>query len=259
MAQCYKNATWDNRTVPASAARVDVTAGAVTSGVNARLQTGGAVTGRIADATDQSGPTRAQVYLFDSAGQSTAYISIGDTYAFSGVAPGSYTVCTSSQYAEGASPTGYVGECYAHVAWVGAALPTAMRLVTVTAGVTTTVNITVTRAGGISGRVTDTTGAPLSGVYADVYRAGSYVGSTTTAADGTYREGGLAAGKYTVCFDASVAGGGTSPGYRSECYQNVPWDGGAAALPRGITAVAVKNAAITAQVDVQLAAAAAQS
>src|SRR3954452_927434 len=82
--------------------------------------------------------------------------------------------------------------------------------------------------GGISGKVTDSGGAPLAGVEVSVNPL--FGGSTSTATslpDGTFTVGGLPAGQYYVCFDAQDATGGSSTsGYVKTCWKNAPaWDG----------------------------------
>lgn len=56
--------------------------------------------------------------------------------------------------------------------------------------------------GSISGTVTNSTGAPASGVYVNVSGTAGSSSTVQTAADGTYTAPGLAAGTYTVTFTA---------------------------------------------------------
>ena len=80
--------------------------------------------------------------------------------------------------------------------------------------------------GSISGTVTDTSTAPVSGVTVDVFSGSVREGSATTAADGTYEVGNLPAGTYDVCFDSSsVTSTPPATGYADQCDDNVAWDG----------------------------------
>ncbi len=88
-------------------------------------------------------------------------------------------------------PTGHITKTIANVG--------------VTAGSTTTVNLALDPSGIISGRVTTTTGAPVSGASVTAV-AGSSFGSATTNSTGYYRiTDGLDTGSYTVF--ASYGGG----------------------------------------------------
>lgn len=80
-----------------------------------------------------------------------------------------------------------------------------------------------TTAGAITGKVTDSSGAPLAGVkvWANSWSAGAS-GQATTGADGMFTVSGLSAGNYDVCFDPEGAtGGSSSTGYRDTCWLDV--------------------------------------
>jgi len=93
-------------------------------------------------------------------------------------------------------------------------------------------------------------------VSVDVYNgAGTFLDSDFTPLNGTYSITGLkpSVSGYIVCFDASSAAGGTSTtGYTSECYNDVPWDGGFTP-PGGATLVPVASGAASTGINAALA------
>lgn len=76
----------------------------------------------------------------------------------------------------------------------------------------------------MSGKVTDSGGAPLAGVkvYVSSWSTDA-TGEATTGVEGTFSVGNLPpGGGYSVCFDPKEATGGSSPtGYRDTCWQDV--------------------------------------
>lgn len=78
--------------------------------------------------------------------------------------------------------------------------------------------------GTVSGRATDSGGAPLGGVkvYISSWSTDAE-GEATTGDDGTFSVSNLPAGNwYSVCFQPKEATGGSSPtGYRDTCWQDV--------------------------------------
>lgn len=77
--------------------------------------------------------------------------------------------------------------------------------------------------GAIVGKVTDSSGTPLSGVEVRAHSWGAQAsGHATTGADGTFTLTDLPVSNYQVCFDPEGAVGGSSPtGYRDTCWQDV--------------------------------------
>ncbi|WP_300681065.1 S8 family serine peptidase [Nocardioides sp.] len=87
----------------------------------------------------------------------------------------------------------------------------------------------------VAGTVTGSNGAAIGGVTVKAFDAsGAIVQNGLTAADGTYRLGGLTAGTaYSVCFDpSSVTPKSTA---KAQCWKDVAWDGTTA--PSGATPV----------------------
>lgn len=156
--------------------------------------------------------------MFDASGAQVNGTSSDEdgNWQLSGFAPGTYTVCYDPSYTSG----GYRRSCY-H------GQPDDPRTgtpVTVTAGQLTTVEDTLQLGPAIAGTVTDSAGAPLSGVQISAVPMSTGTSSyyATTDQDGNYTLGGVNPDTYSVCFDASDAQGPAAGGYTAECYDNQP-------------------------------------
>ncbi len=121
------------------------------------------------------------------------------TYTLAGLAPATYRVCFA-----GAADGHYLPECFNNAVDVAHA-----NGVAVAANATRTGINAVLAERHLSGRVTNTTGTPLSEVTVtvgiwreDAELIGNWVSSTsvTTGADGSFDLGGLADASYRVCF-----------------------------------------------------------
>lgn len=129
------------------------------------------------------------------------------SYRVDGLAAGTYRVCAQQGPAPTASRTGYAPGCAAHH-------------VTVTAGHTATVNVTLQPGAAVTGTVVGRHGVPLAGVGVYVHGAGAYSESRTDAR-GHYTAKGLRTGEVVACFDTSAATGGDLPtGAMPGCYQH---------------------------------------
>jgi hypothetical protein len=197
---------YNNKTTIDAANGVPVTAGAVTSGINAVLAQGGTITGRV---TNSSGTGLANVWVdaYDAAG---IFVNGRNTqsdgnYTIKGLPAGSYKI----QFYGGSA--GYLTEWYNNKATIGAA-----NAVSVTAGVTTSgINAVLVQGGGITGRVTNPSGAGIAGVWVEAYNtSGAYVNGGYTQSDGNYAIADLAAGSYKIQFF------GGNLGYLAQWYSN---------------------------------------
>ena len=176
-----------------AATSIVVAAGEAVVGVSASLARAGSISGVV---TDASGAPRQGIYAY--AYRAGVYVSsvltaADGSYRIAGLTAGSYTV----QFQDSSGT--YLGEWFDDVASQTAATA----VVVAAGGAVVGVDASLARAGSISGVVTDASGAPLQGMYAYAYRAGVYVSSVLTAADGSYRIAGLTAGSYTVQFQDS--------------------------------------------------------
>ena len=179
---------YNAQTSYANANPVAVTAGQVTTGVNAAMLSNGAISGTVTDASTGNPIAGAYVYVYDSSGyyyQTSATTNSSGVYTTPGLPAGSYTVKFSA--------TGYAPFTYSGT-------------VSVSIGTTTSgINAALTPDGAISGTVTDAAGQiNLASVSVTAYdSSGSYVTSTSTASDGSYTLENMVPGTYELEFTPS--------------------------------------------------------
>jgi hypothetical protein len=234
-----------------------------TTGINAALVGGGAISGAVTDAAGtHQGLSNAEVYVTSSLSRATGYsvTATDGSYTVKGLpAVTDYQVRFSGSAIVGGSAdaTGYIGQVWQNQSVYGTPTP-----VVVTTG-TTTSGISAALVGGaaISGTVTDAGGLHhgLANVVVSVYSASPGSGWSTTSADGSYIVTGLPAGAdYEVCFGAADGTGGSSDasGYFDQCWKNQV---SGTATPGTPTPVVVTPGANSAGIDAALAAAGAIS
>jgi len=186
----YADVWYNGATSKETATLITVNSPNTTSGIDGVMGIGGKITGRVTDAsgTPMRGVTAA---LYTSSG---SYLTIQSTdsngnYTFIGFASGTYKV----EFSE----TGY-----SDVWYYGATSKETATLITVNSPDTTSGIDGVMGIGGkITGRVTDASGTPMSGVTAALYTSsGSYLTIQSTDSNGNYTFTGLASGTYKVEF-----------------------------------------------------------
>ena len=134
----YSDQCYDNRAAPAAPVPVTVTAGVTTTGVGAALTVGGAVSGRVTDASGAAGLGAVWVTVSSRfTGVTWGHTTTADgSYIVRGIPAGTdYEVCFHAAIARG-GPTdkaGYVDQC-----WRGQPVTGAPTLVPVTPGGTLT-------------------------------------------------------------------------------------------------------------------------
>ena len=223
---------------------VTVLAGQMTATLLEESPTAGALAGRVTDAAG-TGLAGVLVSAFDpSTPEYGPYVALTEpdgTYTVAGLAAGSYQVCFYTQGASGASPTGYLDECYADQP----PRTTSATPVPVSVGQTSTgIDAALAVAGAITGLVTDSAGAPVRDVDVKVWTHGTsqVAGTGRSDSNGAYTAKGLPSGSYTLCFDASYAVSAAAPyGYTSSCTDD------------GVTVDVVAGQATTFDETVQLA------
>jgi hypothetical protein len=165
------------------------------TGVDAALDHGGTLTGRVTD--DATGQPLGGICIGTTDEIAPGQTDATGTYAIDNVPPGPVKL---SFFECGYHPSGshYASEWYDHQP-----NKTVATTVTVTASTTTVVDESMLVGGSISGTVTDaSTGQPLSGVSVGVHGGDTdSVGGAVTGADGTYTITGLyASDQYQVSF-----------------------------------------------------------
>jgi hypothetical protein len=214
--QCFDNAK------PSLDQNVPVTLGQFTDHIDAHLNAGGQISGRVTD-TAGSPLAGVKVHVLGGAFSGDVRTAPDGTYTVRYVYPGTAQLCFSAQGATGGgSATGYLDECYDNVAPDGT--PTA---IPVTAGQTTTgIDAALLPAGSIIATATDQAGHPLAGITASYKLPDAPYGvGRTTGADGSATFLNLTPGTYQVCFRTPeftpVTGGESEGGYGDVCLDSV--------------------------------------
>ena len=201
---------YDNSHVGSGQSGVSVTAGTVTSGINAALATGGTITGTLTDAIGGHAVGWVAVEAISSGGGSSGYEVSGSdgSYRIGGLSAGSYTVefvpYTSANSA-------YTTQYYNGATSQSSATPVSVSLGQTTSGI----DGTLSGGGSVSGTVDGGSSAtPLSGVSVYLYSTSYqyYYGTATTDANGSFFFGGIPAGSYVAYFNSP------NSGYGSEYY-----------------------------------------
>ncbi|HNT73872.1 MAG TPA: carboxypeptidase regulatory-like domain-containing protein [Anaerolineae bacterium] len=206
----YMGEYYDDKSSLATADPIAVTAGLTTT-ANAALTAGGVLSGAVTEEGSGAPLAGIQVRAYDAA-TNTSIASVATdaagVYRLGGLANGAYKLRFRD------SSGVYLTEYYDNQSSLSHA-----DLVMVTGGMTTTANAALTRAGTLSGTITEEgSGAPLEAIAVNVYEAatGNYVAAADTDANGVYRLGGLADGLYKLYF---YDNGGN---YLSEYYADKP-------------------------------------
>lgn len=189
---------------------VAVVAGQATT-VNKTVETAGAVGGSV---TGDSGPVAGVLVSVSDGSGSQLSLTNTDSlggYRFNGLAPGQVTVCFEPTYTAG----GYQPTCY------GAQPDGSGSPITVTAAALSTADVQLQVGASITGAVTDSSGAAISGVLVSAFGTSANYGySAQTDETGSYTFSGVTADDYQLCLDPSYAQAPTAAGYAAECHSN---------------------------------------
>jgi hypothetical protein len=204
----YAAEYYDNARDSWSWTLVEVNSGQTTSGINASLEFGGTISGRVTGPDGLTPLAGVQVWATPGAA-SPATTEADGTYEITGLYAGEYTV-------EFSPPAGtpYVGELYSNAfEWSAAATVSV-----VPGGTASGIDASLELGGSISGLVTGPDGVtPLEGAYVQLMSpAGGYYGSVPTQPDGSYEITQVRAGAYRVLFIPSW-----TSGYAFEFYNDV--------------------------------------
>ncbi len=200
-----------------SADLLSIAPGGTASGIDASLNRGGSISGVITDDNGQPlQSTYIGVYKFDAT--SNYWTQVGHTYSgyngqykADGLAAGDYKLWFSYAGTSGS----YLPEYYSDKPDLNSADTVPVAIESNTPGI----DASLTRAGSISGTVTDSNGQPLQDVYVQSYipDAGWGAGGFTDA-NGHYSIQRLAAGAYKVGFTNTASSGN----FLSEYYNDKP-------------------------------------
>jgi hypothetical protein len=200
----YFGEYYNNKSTPAAADGISVVLGGVETGIDAALDLGGKIAGRVTAAG--SGTPLASVYVYAyTSTTSTDYVAYDSTDA-----SGIYTITrllTGTYYLQLAPSYGsdYIGEYYNNKPTLAAADGVSVAL----GGVVTGIDAALDLGGKITGRVTAAAnGQPLQNVYVYVYTTTGTCGAGSVAygytdASGVYTITGLVTGTYYLEFKPS--------------------------------------------------------
>jgi hypothetical protein len=190
---------YNNKSSLLTADPVNVTAGVVTSHIDAALDRGGQITGQVTAADGGALLQGVSISVYDSNGswRGSATTNASGVYTTSALTMGNYRVKFGTQSAPGVTED-YVDEYYNDKS----SLTTADAVPVTAPNLTSGINAVLARGGKISGRVTaGDTGEPLSGVEVSAYDStGREVRYTSTDSSGNYTITGLPSGTYRVRF-----------------------------------------------------------
>ncbi|HTY95722.1 MAG TPA: carboxypeptidase regulatory-like domain-containing protein, partial [Solirubrobacteraceae bacterium] len=223
----YLTQYYNGKATASEAKLVPVATGGAVSGVNAALQPGGQISGKVTNASAKAvAVAGATVCAASSAALRCATSSSSGEYTVNGLPKGEYTVLFTST-------ANYLSQYYNGVTTASEATPVKVEPGTVTPGISAALH----PGGQITGKVTnaDTDAAVVGATVCATGSAG--VGCATTNVSGKYTINGLPSGEYTVLFSGSD--------YLAQYYND-------ATTAAGATSVAVKAGATVSAVDAAL-------
>jgi hypothetical protein len=222
----YLGEYYNNKSSLATADPITVTLGSVRESVDAVLDRGAQITGRVT-AADGGAPLQfVSVYIYNSNGSfvDSTSTNANGVYTTTGLASGSYRLRFRTQFASGTAAN-YVDEYYNDKSTLPTADPIPVTIPNIASGI----DAVLIRGGQITGTVTAAdTGGPLIGVEVDAYNSnGVEVRYDYTDSAGNYVLPGLPTGTYRVRFRSttvSIVNGCsvTQKTYTEEYYNDKP-------------------------------------
>jgi hypothetical protein len=264
LGRCYKKALWSGGGIPSGAKKVPLTSGQQRTGIDIKLPVGGAISGRITDASTGKPVKNGVVAVFNSSGRllTTAPANSTGRYRARGLAAASGDRACAFPTSPSASVS-HKGRCWKNVAWSGGKLPSGTTGVRVKLGKTRKgISLKLRRAtaklGSIAGEIIENAGASaLQNASVSVYTGGgALAGSASTDGSGNYTVSGLraSASGYVVCATGEEASSNvvTTPttGWAPRCHADAPWDG--AEPPAGATKVPLSGGQDATGIDIAL-------
>jgi Carboxypeptidase regulatory-like domain len=183
----------------APAALLSVPSGVKITGIDARMQRGGAIAGLVTNSAGHRVQTVCVVAFFAGSGKEVLTGNGGYTfgsdgqYDVTGLAPGRYDL----QISDCSGKTRYAGQWYRDKLTRRRANPVVVRAGRTTSGI----NAVLSVGGSIAGLVTTTSGKPLRGICAYAYDPATKLARVAeTGKTGRYLVTGLATGRYSMMF-----------------------------------------------------------
>jgi Carboxypeptidase regulatory-like domain len=208
----YITQYYNGSSSPAGAEQVTVTGDETISGIDAKLDEGGWITGRVTDALTTDPIEGIEVCAFSkhTFGGHCATTNSEGKYEVASLASGEFVVEFSSPFG---GALDYIPQYYDNMTSSAGASEVPVTVEEETSGI----DAQLTEGGQIAGRVTDaSTSAAVNGLFVCAFPAGSeteIAGCALTGANGEYTMKGLPGGQYRVGFN-----GGTT--YITQYYNN---------------------------------------
>lgn len=207
-ASSYVGETYNNRPRFSAGDLVAVTAPNTTANINAALERGGTVSGRITAADTGDGLRDVTVQLRSTTSgirRDATPINNTGVFTITGVASGTYIVFFEPSRSGGSDSAEYQAEYYNNARTRTAATP----ITVASGGSVANINAALERGGVVNGQVTAAdTGLPLEDLEVQVLDStGAEVASDSFLSDGRYRFSGLAAGTYRLRYDTTYGFG----------------------------------------------------
>lgn len=199
---------WKDAAGPDSATPIDVVAGKSKTGVDAALEAGGMISGRVQDGNGKAIAARVTLYEAEHQQEWTGWNWVDDVatdakgaFAFVGLRAGEYTLRTEVE-----------GGAYASEWWNDAAVESDASSIMLAAKQSVTGRVvTLARGASLSGTVRDAKGKPLALARVSVITSSGdstfTVGNAETGSDGGWKIAALPAGNYTLRVDGPDGGG----------------------------------------------------
>ena len=214
----YLNECFDDSTLDAPT-EVQVSAGTL-SRTDASLGDGAAIVGTLTDRTGSPVPdVQVSVSKDGFSAGSGGYTDADGHYRVTSLPPGpGYVVCVYPSW-QSPSPNGlgFARQCYLDAPDESTATPVA-----VIAGQARTIDFTLQELASLGGSVTDTHGNPVDSEQITVTGPGGALYLLYTAPDGSWRQDGIPAGSYTLCYQSYYGTGPSPTGYAPGCYDGLP-------------------------------------
>ncbi len=209
----YLDQYYNGESSSSAANLVSVTAPGATAGINAELQPGAQISGKVTDASSHVGLAKIEVCAEGSSGEyfgGCATTNSGGEYTIVGLPEGSYTVNFFTGYED--QSANYVTQYWENKETYLTATPVSVTL----SHPTENINAEMHAGAQISGKITDaSTHAGLAKTEACALEAatGYYVRCAAANDNGEYTIVGLASGSYKVAFYVDYSGGNYLPQY----------------------------------------------
>ncbi len=185
---------WSDKPDREDANTITLTTGQAVTGKNAVMTKGAKISGTVKNAAGAA-LSNVMVRVYNATSSSTSYTDSAGKYTVAGLRAGTYKV-VYELYESGQQPV------YYYEYWNNKYLESAATGIALVTGQSFAANVVLDKRPTITGKVTNASGAALSGVVVTARSATGQEFKVTTSSSGVYTVKGLEAGKYTLEFDS---------------------------------------------------------